>query len=98
MAKNNNELLANLGNFSNRALKFLASSYSNVVPAYGEGGVANLQQADSEFIGKLQAHSLRYIELMEKLKLKDALRKAMDFSSECNLYFQENKPWEVKKK
>jgi methionyl-tRNA synthetase len=35
VAKNNNELLANLGNFSNRLLKFVASSFKGVVPAYG---------------------------------------------------------------
>ena len=34
VAKNNNELLKNLGNFSNRFLKFLASSFKGVVPAY----------------------------------------------------------------
>jgi len=34
IAKNNNELLANLGNFSNRVLKFLASSFKKVIPSY----------------------------------------------------------------
>lgn len=34
VAKNNNELLANLGNFSNRAMKFLSSSFSGIVPKY----------------------------------------------------------------
>ena len=34
VAKNNNELLKNLGNFSNRFLKLLASSFKGVVPAY----------------------------------------------------------------
>ena len=35
LAKNNNELLANLGNFSNRALKFTKSAFKGVVPSYG---------------------------------------------------------------
>lgn len=34
VAKNNNELLANLGNFSNRILKFLVASFKKVVPGY----------------------------------------------------------------
>lgn len=34
VAKNNNELLKNLGNFSNRCLKFLSSSFGGKVPAY----------------------------------------------------------------
>lgn len=34
VAKNNNELLKNLGNFSNRCLKFLSSSFEGKVPVY----------------------------------------------------------------
>jgi methionyl-tRNA synthetase len=34
MAKNNSELLANLGNFSNRLLKFLAKAFGGKLPAY----------------------------------------------------------------
>ena len=34
IVKNNNELLANLGNFSNRILKFLVSAFKKVVPEY----------------------------------------------------------------
>jgi len=34
VAKNNNELLKNLGNFSNRMLKFLSSNFKGVVPKY----------------------------------------------------------------
>lgn len=35
----------------------------------------------------------KYIELMEGTKLKDGLRIAMEMSSDCNLYTQENQPW-----
>jgi len=34
IAKNNSELLKNLGNFSNRCLMFLKSSFKGVVPEY----------------------------------------------------------------
>jgi methionyl-tRNA synthetase len=34
VAKNNNELLKNLGNFTNRCLKYLASAFEGKVPAY----------------------------------------------------------------
>jgi len=34
---------------------------------------------------------------MEAVKLKDGLRIAMQFSGDCNVYFQENKPWEFAK-
>ena len=40
----------------------------------------------------------RYISLMEAVKLKEGLKVAMEYSSECNLYLQEQKPWELAKK
>lgn len=82
IAKNNNELLANLGNFSNRVLKFLASAFKKVIPSY-EG---ERNAADDTFIQNLLKHFAKYIDLMEQVKLKDGLRTAMEYSSECNLY------------
>lgn len=35
---------------------------------------------------------------MEAVKLKDGLKVAMEYSSECNSYLQEQKPWELAKK
>ena len=61
IAKNNNELLANLGNFSNRALKLLASSYKGILPAY-EG---DRHSRDAKFIADLSNHFTKYVELME---------------------------------
>jgi methionyl-tRNA synthetase len=87
IAKNNNELLANLGNFSNRILKFCAGSLKKVVPAYPAG---DKHQADTSFVGNLFAKFAKYIEMMEGCKLKDGLRTAMEMSSECNQYIQEN--------
>lgn len=46
VAKNNNELLANLGNFSNRALKFTASAFNSKVPVYP----GSVNGADSTFL------------------------------------------------
>ena len=47
MAKNNSELLANLGNFSLRCLKFLDSTYQGKVPNYEE---TELVPEDKAFI------------------------------------------------
>lgn len=38
VAKNNNELLKNVGNFTNRCLKFIKSSFKGIVPDY-EGSI-----------------------------------------------------------
>jgi len=93
MAKNNSELLANLGNFSNRLLKFLASpAFSGKVP-----NASSDHQDDKKFIASLYAKYEEYIELLEQVKLKDGLRVCMAYSSLCNVYIQDNKPWDLAK-
>jgi len=94
VAKNNNELLKNLGNFSNRCLKFLQSSFQGKVPAY-EGPV---EKVDSDFVDSLYAKFGEYHQLMEGVKIKDALRTTMALSSLCNTYLQETAPWVLAKK
>jgi len=94
LAKNNSELLANLGNFSNRLLKFLASAtFGGKVPAAG----ADEHPEDKKFVGSLYAKYEEYRDLMELVKIKDGLRVCMAFSSLCNLYIQDNKPWDLAK-
>ena len=83
VAKNNNELLANLGNFSNRALKFTASAFGGTVPDY-PGAVA---PDDAQFLNKLNTIVVSYMEAMEAVKLKDGLKISMEYSGECNGYF-----------
>lgn len=61
MAKNNNELLANLGNFSNRCLKFLYREFSGKVPHY-EG---DLNSDDKLFLDELYSKFTEYLALME---------------------------------
>ena len=95
VAKNNGELLNNLGNWSNRALKFVASSYSGVIPGYP--GKPQYHDKDQAFIDELINKVKEYMNLMEAVKLKDGLRLAMQYSSDCNQYFQDNKPWELAK-
>lgn len=60
MAKNNSELLANLGNFSNRLLKFVAGAqFAGKVPA------AQPNDDDKKFIGQLYEKLEEYYQLME---------------------------------
>lgn len=94
VAKNNNELLKNLGNFTNRILKFLASSFDGKVPAY-EG--ARVDQ-DDQFIQSIYEKFEEFLALLEDVKLKDALRVSMALSSLCNTYMQETEPWVLAKK
>jgi len=74
MAKNNNELLANLGNFSNRCLKFLKSQFGGVVPS------ADPTEEDKPFLNNLVQIIGEYEKAMEAVKIKDSLRIAMEYS------------------
>ena len=57
VAKNNNELLANLGNFSNRALKFTAAAFKGQVPEYP----GRVDPADGQFLNQLNSRIEAYI-------------------------------------
>ena len=91
IAKNNNELLANLGNMIHRVLTFVASpkQYDGKIPATGS------HEDDTAFLTCLAGHLERYFESMDALRLKDGLKIAMDFSQECNGYLQRMEPWKL---
>ncbi|KAI9105919.1 tRNA synthetases class I (M)-domain-containing protein [Phlyctochytrium arcticum] len=86
VACNNNELLANLGNFVNRVLKFVKAKYDNVIPAYTVTGEP--EQALIEDVNTLLS---QYVTAMESVKLRQGLKLAMDISARGNLYLQDNR-------
>mmetsp|Transcript_1094 Transcript_1094/g.2681 ORF Transcript_1094/g.2681 Transcript_1094/m.2681 type:complete len:778 (+) Transcript_1094:1902-4235(+) len=88
--RNNNELLANLGNFANRILKFL-EKYGSTVPAPNE-----ITDADRAVLDGVYAEVLKYSGQLEDLQLKGALSTAMYVSSLCNKYLQDEKLWTTK--
>ncbi|MFH0737302.1 MAG: methionine--tRNA ligase [Candidatus Micrarchaeota archaeon] len=89
--KNNNELLANLGNLVNRTLVFIRNNHSGVVPA------GALNEADRAFLAGQKDIVDRITADLEKVKIKEAIHKVMSFSKNANKYFQDNKPWELVK-
>lgn len=91
-AKNNDELLKNLGNFVNRTVSFLWKSFGGIVPEFVDG-----DSEDAGFVARINGELEEYVALMEKLSLKAALKKAMAISSIGNLYLQTKKPWDLLK-
>ncbi|PNW86475.1 hypothetical protein CHLRE_02g087950v5 [Chlamydomonas reinhardtii] len=88
-AKNNSELLANLGNFINRALMFVSKFFDGVVPGATAAG-----QAEAEELGKTVGPKVdEYIAAMERIKLKEGLRLVMSISADGNKFLQDTKPW-----
>ncbi|RZC57894.1 hypothetical protein C5167_005204 [Papaver somniferum] len=97
-AKLKSELLANLGNFINRVLSFIAKpsgiGYGSNVPDAPNAESHSLTKALAEKVGN---HVEQYVEAMEKVKLKQGLKTAMSISSEGNSYLQASQFWKLYK-
>ncbi|KAJ3117230.1 hypothetical protein HDU96_007489 [Phlyctochytrium bullatum] len=84
---NNSELLANLGNFVNRVMKFTASKYESTIPNYKITG-----ENETKLIADVNALLAQYIDTIENLKsLRQGIKLVMDISSLGNNYLQQNK-------
>jgi len=90
-SKNNNELIANLGNFSNRALQYTFKNFEGKVPERK----TELNEVDNKFLNDVYEKLNNYFEIMEQVKLRDGLKIAMSISSLCNGYFQETEPFKI---
>ena len=90
VTKNNTELLANLGNFVNRVIKFVNAKFSGVIPNYNTASpevLATFQPFKDE-INKLLGE---YVEELEAVHLRGGLEKAMAISGRGNQFLQDNK-------
>uniref|UniRef100_A0A667XA99 Methionine--tRNA ligase, cytoplasmic n=1 Tax=Myripristis murdjan TaxID=586833 RepID=A0A667XA99_9TELE len=85
--KNNSELLNNLGNFINRAGMFVSKFFDGCVP------VMELQQEDKRLLAQVGWELRQYIQLMDKVKIRDALKHILNISRHGNQYIQVNEPW-----
>ncbi|MCX8175304.1 MAG: methionine--tRNA ligase [Candidatus Micrarchaeota archaeon] len=89
--KNNNELLANIGNLVNRVLVFAHREFGGMVP---EG---KPDAEDEKFVQSQSKRLAAVGRLLEELQLKEALATAMEAGKEANAYFQKNEPWKKAK-
>ncbi|MDE6310913.1 MAG: methionine--tRNA ligase [Muribaculaceae bacterium] len=90
-ARNNNELVAILGNFVNRALVLTHKYFDGIVPAAKPGPVEEALQAEIVTI-KAQVS-----EAIETFHFREALNRAMDMARAGNRYLQETEPWKMAK-
>ncbi len=89
--RNNNELLANYGNLVNRTLVFISQNFEGKIP---EG---KLELKDEEFIAAQKIKIAKLTELLENVKIRDAVAEFMSIAKSANAYFQENAPWKAVK-
>ena len=91
-ARNNNELVAVLGNFVNRALVLTKKYYEGVVPACGD-----LTEYDRETIAELSSIKASLENNIENYRFREALKDAMNYARIGNKYLADSEPWKVVK-
>ncbi|WP_161888849.1 methionine--tRNA ligase [Pontibacter russatus] len=89
-ARNNNELLAILGNFINRAVVLTQKYYNGAVPARGE-----LQEIDREALEQLAKYPTIIADLIERYRFREALSELMNLARLGNKYLADTEPWKL---
>jgi methionyl-tRNA synthetase len=89
-ARNNNELVAVLGNFVNRALVLTKKNFNSRVPEPGE-----LTAGDKETLAEIPRLKEAVEYNMENFRFRDALKAAMDMARLGNKYLADNEPWKL---
>jgi len=91
-ARNNNELVAILGNFVNRAMVLTHKYFNGTTPAPGE-----FLPIDKSLFNDIKAIKERLSDKLETFHFRDALKDAMDLARCGNKYLQETEPWKLAK-
>ncbi|MEG0789817.1 MAG: methionine--tRNA ligase [Alistipes sp.] len=89
-ARNNNELVAVLGNFVNRALMLTQKYYEGVVPPRGE-----MIEYDRQTVADLAAVKGSLEANIENYHFREALKDAMTVARIGNKYLADTEPWKV---
>lgn len=91
-ARNNNELVAILGNFVNRAIVLTHKYFGGRVPAAG-----TRQTADTDVLKELSEIKVSLSENLDTFHFREALKDAMNIARLGNKYLQETEPWKLAK-
>ncbi|WP_340111592.1 methionine--tRNA ligase [Maribellus mangrovi] len=90
--RNNNELVAILGNFVNRALVLLNKYYDGLVPERGE-----LTDFDRETLEAISGIKAEVEKSIDNFRIRESLKNAMDLARLGNKYLADEEPWKVVK-
>ncbi|WP_281253684.1 methionine--tRNA ligase [Labilibaculum filiforme] len=89
-ARNNNELVAILGNFVNRALVLTHKYYKGIIPAQGE-----LTDFDKETLAQIPVFKEQVEKNLETYHFREALKEAMGLARLGNKYLADTEPWKL---
>jgi methionyl-tRNA synthetase len=87
--KINNELIANIGNFINRALYFVQKTFDSRVPKPS----SEYDSDDRISISEIEKIADEVSELIHKNEFDRALKRILKFATHFNQYFQKKQPW-----
>lgn len=90
--RNNNELVAILGNFVNRVMVLTQKYYDGVVPS-GKW----LDDADREVLNEVRQYPGKVGDSLEKYRFREALAEMMNLARLGNKYLADNEPWKTQK-
>jgi methionyl-tRNA synthetase len=88
--RNNNELVAVLGNFVNRALVLTHKYFDGKVPELGE-----LTDFDKETLAEMPKIKDHVENSLESFRLREALKYAMELARLGNKYLADTEPWKL---
>ncbi|MBI9065590.1 MAG: methionine--tRNA ligase, partial [Marinilabiliaceae bacterium] len=89
-ARNNNELVAILGNFVNRAIVLTQKYYEGVAPAAGE-----MTDFDRETLAEIPAIVKRVEASLDQFRFREAVKEAMNLARLGNKYLADTEPWKL---
>jgi methionyl-tRNA synthetase len=89
-ARNNNELVAILGNFVNRTLVLTNNYYNGIVPARGI-----TDENDETVLGDLKRIRENVENSLDNFRFREALKEAMNLARLGNKYLADTEPWKV---
>ena len=91
-ARNNNELVAILGNFVNRAVVLTHKYFDGVLPARNE-----MEEIDRHMFDDIRAAKASLSANLDTFHFREALKDAMEMARIGNRYLQETEPWKLAK-
>lgn len=91
-AKNNNELVAILGNFVNRAVVLTQKYFNNKIPQR-----TKITEQDNQALASLKDAPSRIAASIEAFRFREATANLMDLARVGNKYLAETEPWKLAK-
>lgn len=88
-SRNNNELVAILGNYINRVFVLTEKYFDNVVPEY--------QKIDSDQLLKIYNYVSSISSSLDKFKFRDSVNDLIDLARTGNKYLADKEPWKLHK-